>query len=74
MRAIYVPLRDDTLARLVEAARRERRHPRDQAALFLEQRLALEAPESLRPFPHPAPAPRAGADGDSAHGATSGCR
>lgn len=45
MRAIFVPLRPETLERLVLLARAGRRHPRDQAALLLER--ALAAPNVL---------------------------
>jgi hypothetical protein len=37
--SIYVPLSRETKERLVELARQERRHPRDQAAILLERAL-----------------------------------
>jgi hypothetical protein len=39
MRAIYVPLEDHALQQLGRLARRERRHPKDTAALLLERAL-----------------------------------
>jgi hypothetical protein len=39
LRAIYVPLSDSTLAALTRVARSKRRHPKDQAALILEEAL-----------------------------------
>lgn len=39
MRAVYVPLDEASLRRLVELAEREKRRPQDQAAWLLEQAL-----------------------------------
>jgi hypothetical protein len=49
MRAVYVPLEDTTLALLIEAARRERRHPKDQAAVILERVLVADARDPTAP-------------------------
>jgi hypothetical protein len=43
MRAIYVPIADHSLDRLTELAREERRRPKDQAALLLEQAITAKA-------------------------------
>lgn len=54
MPSIYVPLTREAADLLVELARRERRHPRDQAALLLERVLpaALEAIRSVQDGEH----------------------
>ncbi len=44
MRALYVPLSQVALDKLGRIARRERRHPKDSAALLLER--AIEDAES----------------------------
>jgi hypothetical protein len=44
MRAIYVPLSDTALSRLIAVAHGERRHPKDQATILLEQALAAAQP------------------------------
>jgi hypothetical protein len=50
VRLLYVPVQPDTLDRLREIARRERRRPQDQAALILER--ALDSLESTDPPSH----------------------
>lgn len=41
MRSIYVPIGQKTLDALVSEARRERRRPQEQAALYIERALGL---------------------------------
>ena len=59
MRAIYVPLPESALDRLRQVARRERRRPKDTAALILEGALAEMAAEDAGPAPTPYPTTRA---------------
>lgn len=48
MKRITVDLADTTLQRLIVVAERERRHPRDQAALYVERAIkrANRGPEA----------------------------
>jgi hypothetical protein len=41
---LYVPVAQDTLDKLGRIARRERRHPKDQAAIPLEQAIVAAEP------------------------------
>ena len=45
MRLLYVPLSDDALKRLREAAEEARRRPQDQAAVLIENALGLNQPD-----------------------------
>jgi hypothetical protein len=54
MRKIYVPVADDALSQLGRIARRERRHPSQQAALLLEQAIQ-QAERRQRPARVPTP-------------------
>ncbi len=49
MRRLYVPLRESELANLCEAARQERRHPSQQAAIFVEDGLRRREREDRSP-------------------------
>ena len=59
--SIYVAIDKKTTARLIELARRERRRPADQAALFVEQGLRaldeVERDSQREPEPKRDPAP-----------------
>ena len=57
LRRLVVPIRQSKLDQLVVTAREQRRHPRDQAAVMIEQALATRPPASS-PDPTPAASSR----------------
>ncbi len=45
--SLYVPIDEETMQRLREVARQERRRPQEQAAVLLETALSLRGIENL---------------------------